>query len=116
MPAITVGQELDDDRALAAPRPFERNFGCAANRKHIHAVDLDPGDAVRLAAAIEERLGRRALERGSHRILIVLDRVDDRKIPELGHVEGLVDLALVDGTISKVGEANAAILAILVLE
>src|SRR5437870_7370430 len=33
----------------------------------------------------------------SHRIAVVLDDVDHRQLPQLGHVEALVDLALVGG-------------------
>ena len=36
--------------------------------------------------------------------------VDDRQVPQLGHVEGLVDLALVDRAVAEIGQADAAIL------
>ena len=88
----------------------------ASHREDVHAVDLEARDAMRLAAPVQQRLGRRALDRRAHRILVVLDRVDDRQVPQLGHVEGFVDLALVDRAVAKIGKAHAAILGIFVLE
>src|SRR5262249_47174661 len=58
MAAVTIGHELDDDRALASPRPFERHFRRAANRENVHAVDLQARDPVCAATAIEKRLRR----------------------------------------------------------
>src|SRR5690606_6555079 len=54
--------------------------------------------------------------RSAHRVLVVLDREHDRQVPQRGHVEGLVDLALVGRAIPKIGEADAAIVAVLVRE
>ena len=48
--------------------------------------------------------------------MVVLDRVDDRQVPQLGHVEALVDLALVGRAVAEIGEAHAAVARILVLE
>ena len=90
--------------------------GRAAHREHVHAVDLKARDPVRLPAPEQLGLGGRPRDAGAHRILVVLDRVDDRQVPQLGHVEGLVDLALVDRAVAHVGEADAAIVAILVPE
>src|SRR5689334_21772403 len=71
---------------------------------------------MRLSAPEQIRLGRRALDAGSHRVLVVLDRVDDRQVPELGHVEVLVDLALVDRAVAEIAQADAPILGIFPLE
>jgi hypothetical protein len=48
--------------------------------------------------------------------LVVLDHVDDRELPQLRHVEALVDLALVGRAVAEIGEADAAVAAIFVGE
>ena len=68
------------------------------------------------AAPVEQRLGGRALDARAHRIFVVLDRVDHRQVPQLGHVEGLVDLALVDRAVAEIGQAHPAVLGIFMLE
>ena len=73
-------------------------------------------DAVGLAALIKLGPGRGALDRGAHAVSVVLDDVDDRQLPERGHVEALVDLALVDRAVAEIGEAHAAVLAVAVGE
>src|SRR5690606_13183609 len=112
--AIAIGLELEEDRPLARAHPFERGFRRAAHREHVHAVDLDAGDAEALAAAIELVFGRRAIDRGAHRILIVLDHENDRQFPELGHVEALVHLALVRRAVAEIGHGDAAVPAVFV--
>src|SRR5882724_7837725 len=81
--AIAVGQHLQDDRAVAAAAPLRRMIGGGLDGAHIHAVDLLAGNAVGRAA--QRQLGgrRRALQRGAHRILVVLDDVDCRQAPQL---------------------------------
>ena len=116
MAAIAVGLQLEQDRPLAAAHPFERGLGRAAHREHVHAVDLEAGDAEALAALVELVLGRGAVDAGAHRILVVLDHEDDRQLPQLGHVEALIDLALIGGAVAEISEADAAIARIFVLE
>src|SRR5690606_11070184 len=62
---------------------------------------------------IELILGGRAVYAGAHGVLIVLDDEHDRQLPQLGHVESLVDLALVGRAISEISEADAAIVLVL---
>ena len=109
MAAIAVGLQLEEDRPLARLGPGQRLLGRAAHRQHVHAVDLDAGDAEALAALVELGLGRRALDAGAHRILVVLDHEDDRQLPQLRHVEALVDLALVGRAVAEIGQADAAV-------
>ena len=68
------------------------------------------------AALAEIGRGRGALDARAHRVLVVLDDVDDRQLPELRHVEALVDLALVGRAVAEIGERDVAVLAILVGE
>jgi hypothetical protein len=50
---------------------------------------------------------------GAHGHQVVLDDVDDRQLPHAGHVEGLVDRALVHGPVAEVAEADLVLAAIL---
>jgi len=58
----------------------------------------------------------RAVDACAHRILVVLDHVDDRQLPQLRHVEALVNLTLVGRAIAEIGEAHAAVPDVLMLE
>ena len=52
----------------------------------------------------------------AHGVAVVLDHVDDRQLPELRHVEALVDLALVGRAVAEIGQADIAVLAVMVGE
>lgn len=43
----------------------------------------------------------------AHGVAVVFDDVDDGKAPESGEIEGLVEGALVDGTVPEVAESSA---------
>src|SRR3954452_15310165 len=103
MAAIAIGLHLEDDRTLAGADPGERFLSGTAAGEHVHAVDLDAGNAEALATLVELVLGGRAVDARAHRILIVLDDVDDRQLPELGHVEALVNLALIGRPVAEIG-------------
>ncbi len=60
--------------------------------------------------------GRGARDRGAHAVLVVLDDVDHRQLPELRHVEALVDLALVGGAVAEIGQRDVVVAAISVGE
>ena len=72
---------------------------------------LNDSRAARNRSAAEARR-----DRGAHGVAVVLDHVDDRQLPELGHVEALVDLALVGGAVAEVGEAYLPVPAVAVGE
>ncbi len=114
--AVAVGRHFQDDRAVAAAAPFQREVGGGLHRAHVHAVDLEAGDVEALAALREVGQRRGALDRGAHGIAVVLDHVDHRQLPQLGHVEGLVDLALVGGAVAEIGEGDVAVAAVAVGE
>ena len=61
-------------------------------------------------------LRRSPRDRGAHGVAVVLDHVDDRQLPQLGHVEALVDLALVGGAVAEIGHGNLAVVAVAVGE
>ncbi len=68
------------------------------------------------AALREIGLGRRARHRSAHGVAVVLDDVDDRQLPQRGHVEALVDLALVGGAVAEIGQRDVLVAAIAVGE
>ena len=70
-------------------------------------------DTPRLEKSVcaEERDHRR-----SHRIAIVLDDIDDRQLPQLGHVEAFIDLALVRRAVAEISQADGIVAAIFVGE
>src|SRR3546814_1380742 len=73
--------------------------------------------SVGLAAVVElGRLRRGALDRGAHAVLVVLDDVDHRQRPQRRHVEGLVDLALVERAVAEVGDRDGVLLQVAVGE
>ena len=66
-------------------------------------------------AAIEEiGMRRGAGDGGAHAVLVVLDDVEHRQLPERRHVEGLVDLTLVDGAVTQIGGADIVLALVLV--
>ena len=68
----------------------------------VHAVDLLARNVEREASLGEVGGRRRSLDGRPHRVLVVLDDEDDRQLPQLGHVEGLVDLSLVGGAVAEI--------------
>src|ERR1700674_4392328 len=114
--AIAVGLHLKDIGSLAAAGIRDRLFAGELHRPHIHAVHLLARNAEGYAAFGEIGLGRRALDCRAHGVLIVLDHVDHRQLPQLRHVEALVHLSLVRRAIAEVGLAHAAVLAVAVRE
>ena len=104
--AIAVGLHLEDDRPLARAAPFGGDIGGRLHGAHVHAVDLQAGNAEGQAALREIGLGRGARHRGAHGVAVVLDDVDDRQLPQRGHVEALVDLALVGRAVAEIGRAR----------
>ena len=53
-----------------------------------------------------ELLGERAaaLDRGAHGVMIVLDDIEHRELPQRRHVEALIDLALIGRALAEEGE------------
>src|SRR5580704_9635457 len=61
-------------------------------------------------------LGAGSLDARTHRILVVFNYIHDRKLPKLRHVEGLVHLPLIGGTVTEIGERHRAVLFVFVRE
>src|SRR5918998_1701487 len=80
----------------------------------VHAVHLLAGNAEGHAAFGVVGLGRAATWRRAHGVAVVLDDVDHRQLPDRRHVEALRDLTLVGRTLPKIGQADVAVLAVMV--
>ncbi len=61
-------------------------------------------------------MGGCAADRGAHRITVVLDHIDDRQLPKFGHVEALIDLALVRCAVAEIGDRHIVVAAIEIRE
>src|SRR3546814_17904545 len=77
---------------------------------------MEARDAEALAPPVKLVLGAGAVHAGAHRILVVLGHEDDRQLPQLGHVEGLVDLALIGCAVAEISDADPAVPGVFVLE
>src|SRR5436309_6365005 len=116
MTAVAVGEHFQDDRAVAGSTPTHRLFSGRLYGSYVHAVHLLAGDVVRLPALGQRGSRRGARDRGAHPVLVVLDDVDHRQLPELRHVEALIDLALIGGAVAEIGERHVVVAAVLVGE
>ncbi len=114
MATVAVGLHLEDVRPLAGAAPGNRLVAGRFHRAHIHAVDLLAGDVEGNAALGEIGLRGGPRHRRAHGISVVLDDVDDRQLPQFGHVEALIDLTLVGGAVAEIGDAHGIIAAVAV--
>ena len=116
MAAIAIGLHFKNDRTLARPAVFVGLPRLGANVQNVHAVHRDAGNAIARAPLIKLGVGRRPGDGSAHAVLVVFDDDDQRQRPQGGHVEGFVNLALVDRAVAQINRANAAVAGILVLE
>ena len=56
------------------------------------------------------------MHRSTHRIAVVFNDVDNRQVPERGHIETFIDLALVGRTITEIGQADVSVVVVIVVE
>ena len=101
MALVAIAAGLDQHRARAVSYVLDHLLALFAHRDHVHAVHHVSRHAVALGFAVDliESRGDPHVRRDS--IEVVLDQEDHRKLPELGHVERLVEDALVRGAIAQ---------------
>src|SRR5262249_22403340 len=87
MAAISIREHFENDRPITPATPLHGFVGRRFDCTHVHAIDPLARNFKRSAAP--EQLGRRrgARNGGPHPVLIVLDDVNDRQLPQLCHVE-----------------------------
>src|SRR5204863_5541391 len=98
--------------ALAGSGALDRAEPRLVHGDDVHAVDLLARDAIGDTAVIEVGASRGAAHRSAHAVAVVLDHIDDRQLPQRGHVEALVDLALVDRAVAEVGHRDPSVVAV----
>src|SRR6185503_6394693 len=114
--AVAIGLHFQDERALAGAAPGDRLVARSLHGSDIHAVDLLARNVEGGAALGKIGQGRGARHRRAHGVTVVLDHVDHRELPQLRHVEALVDLALVGRAVAEIGDADEIIAAVTVGE
>src|SRR5919108_559439 len=75
-----------------------------AHRVEVVAVDRLAVHPVRARALVEVGLGRCALDRRAHPVLVVDHEEHDRQLPQRGHVERLVPGAHVDRAVAELAD------------
>jgi hypothetical protein len=98
--AVTVGVDLDDGGLVFFAGEGEELVHRGADFVNVVAEARAPVHAIGFGAFGETGTGGGALLRSAHGVAVVLDDEDNGEIPERGEVVGLVDGALVDGTIT----------------
>src|SRR5215471_7568527 len=117
MATVAIGAHLEDLRPLPAPCTRHRALAGVFHCRDVHTVDLLAGNAEHRSAAIKLFCVRaRAPDMGPHGVVVILDDVEDRQLPQRGHVEALIDLALIGGTLAEISKADAIVSAIFVGE
>ena len=93
MSTIAVSDKLEEERAITIQDPIARVFDGLGRSDDVHAVRLYARDLVTTREIL--RIGRAAVRRGAHSVLVVLAYEHARQVPQFGHVERLEYLALV---------------------
>src|SRR6516165_3328120 len=113
MAAITVRHHFEDDRPLAGSGVLGGGKPSLVYGEHAHAVYLLARDAIGSTAMKQVGARRGAIDRRPHPVSIVLDHVNDRQLPQRGHVEALIDLPLIDRAIAEIGDRDLPVCAIM---
>ena len=117
MAPIAVGQGLQDARRAALFDLGQRSAHRIVESDDVHPVRLVALNAVAPSALLESlRAGRRAVDGGAHPVAVVLDDEEHGQAPECCHVEGLIDLALVEGPVAEEDQHRALLAAVLLGE
>ena len=94
---IPVGDCLTVDGPMLSDVGFaEVDDGLAM--EDVHAIHFDAGDVVAPCVVAGVAGGTGAA--GPHPILVVLDQINHRQIPQFGHVRSLEDLPLIARSVS----------------
>src|SRR5580704_18037662 len=99
-----IGAGLHQGGRLVAAGALHRPTHRVAHRQDVHAVHRLAVDPVGLGEAPDLGLGERAVDRGAHRVAVVLANEDHRQLPERGQVQGLVELAFGHRAVTEVAQ------------
>ena len=114
MATVAVGNALEQAGLVLLARLGYQLVGHLADGHHIHPIDALAGHVV--GAGLTPDLGhaRGAADGRSHPVLVVDTNEHDREVPELGHVERLVEGTDVGGAVPEY--AHHDLVALLVVD
>src|SRR5436190_17277117 len=102
MPVVPIRSQFEDRRLGFIVRPVNRFLSNGPDLVQIFTIRLLPIDTKSFATLGEAVLDNgRAFEARTHRVLVVLNNVNDREFEEGGHIQALVEATLIDGTITQ---------------
>ena len=110
--AEAVGDRLEQRRLALVARLRQQPRGGLAHGQDVVAVDPLAVHAVGGRAPPQLRLGVRLLDRGAHAVLVVDHLEDDRKAPQLGQVERLVERAGGDRAVAELAQDRVWLVAV----
>ena len=111
MTAEAIRLQIHEARTATAPHLGDQVAEVRIRGEHVLTVHCASRDPVRYWLGGHVRLGDSA-ERGPHSVLVVLDHVDCRKLPHGGHVQRLVESALVHGRVAHVDDDDRVFVAV----
>ncbi len=98
---VAVGRDFEDGWAAFFVSALNSDLGSGADFVDVFSVELFPFDGEPRSAFGEAGwVGAGAAEAGAHGVPVILDDVDDGKVPERGEVEAFVEATLVDSTVA----------------
>mmetsp|Transcript_24136 Transcript_24136/g.73853 ORF Transcript_24136/g.73853 Transcript_24136/m.73853 type:complete len:413 (+) Transcript_24136:249-1487(+) len=107
---VAVSVHLDDNGAVIDGIVLDE-LGGLPDGEDIHAVYLDARHVM--APRVIVVVGRAALLGGAHAVLVVLAHVDERQLPQGGHVEGFEELPLIGRAVAVQRKGAAAVATVL---
>lgn len=113
---VAVGVDFENGWAGLVVGAFDGLVHAVANGVDGFSANGVPIHVVAFGASCEAAFGEGAgaLLGSPHAVAVVLDDVDDRQVPKGGEVEGFVEGALIDGSVSE--ETHAAAFDVLVFK
>ena len=108
---VAVRVELHVEGALAGRAVLAHHREALLHGEHVHAVDPDTGDGAAAHGVIVVVAGV-ARGGGAHAVVVVLGHKHHGQVPQLGHVRGLPDLALVGGAVTVAGHGDGGLLSL----
>ena len=102
-----VGFALDQGGATAGACSGDGFAGLFVDRDHVVSVEFQPRHAVILGAATDVGNGTRLVERDLGGELVVFADENYREVPDLGHVQALVERSVVDGPVAEEADRDA---------
>src|SRR6266496_1471628 len=106
MPVVAVRRRKKKRRAASGPPALDSLFCSRSNCQHVLPVDLRGRNAERLSAC-RDRPGRDFGEVCVFVVEVVLAHVDDRQLPERGHVHDLVQQPLAERAVAEETHGDA---------